>query len=99
MPSRLDRHPTEPSIPEHPANARLVPFATSEFPPPTAAGSMLKNRLFNDAVTVPEEPVSRVPVTVAEAFETKNKLPAKTATGAKENLQLRNVIRNLLANT
>jgi len=40
-------------------------------------------RLFSDTVTFPVEPVSNVLMTLAEAFETKSKPPARTATGAR----------------
>jgi len=52
-----------------------------------AAGSGLKTALFNDTVTVPDDPVSKVPITLAEALEANSKPPAAIATGAKDNLQ------------
>src|SRR5579864_2833797 len=96
-PSCVDKQPGEPSTPDaQPANVRLVPFATSEFPPPTAAGSGLNTMASSDSVTVPEDPVSKVCVTLAEAFETKSKPPARTAT--KANPHFRNISGNLVNN-
>jgi Amidohydrolase len=66
-----------------PIKLKLVPVVTSELQPfPSvvvqpkgkAAGSLLKIRLFSDSVAVPLEPVSRVLMTLAEAFETKSRL-------------------------
>jgi hypothetical protein len=75
-PSPVNKQPGEPSTPEQPAKLRPVPFVTFEFPPPMAAGSLLKMTLFSDTVTFDEDPVRRVPVTLAEAFETNSKPPA-----------------------
>src|SRR5437764_8291622 len=61
IPSVADRHPAEPSTPEQPVKLRLVPFATSEFPPPVAAGSILKNMWSRNTVTVPDDPEFKVP--------------------------------------
>src|SRR5579864_9329925 len=97
-PSCVDKQPGEPSTPDaQPANVRLVPFATSEFPPPTAAGSLLKMALFSDTVTVPDDPVSNVPIRLAEALETSSKPPATSVTGAKASRKFRNVIWNLFS--
>jgi hypothetical protein len=52
--------------------------------------------LLSDTVTVPVDPVSKVPLTVAEAFETRSKLPAKTTTGAKANRNFPYVISRFL---
>jgi hypothetical protein len=52
----------------------------------------LKIKLVSDAVTVPVDPVSRVLMTLADAFETKSKPPARTTAGAKANRKLRNTI-------
>jgi hypothetical protein len=71
-----------------PENPRVVPLVTSEFPPPVASASVLKKALSSVTVTVPAVPVPRVPTTVAEAFEAKNKPPARIATGAKANCTL-----------
>ncbi len=66
-----------------PIKLKLVPVVTSELQPfPSvvvqpkgkAAGSLLKIRLFSDSVAVPLDPVSRVLMTLAEAFETKSRL-------------------------
>jgi hypothetical protein len=72
------RHPALPNTPEQPAKLRVVPAATSEsqvadsgghkkFEPPIAAESLLKVIFSVVAVTVPEEPVKRVPWTPADA--------------------------------
>jgi len=63
-----------------PVKVKLVLVATSELHgprahTPTAEGSKLKTTLLSVAVTVPVDPVSNVPITVAEAFGTKSKLP------------------------
>jgi len=57
-----------------------------------AAASALKTALFNDTVTVPEDPVTKVPMMLAEASDTHSKPPAASATGAKANFQYPNVI-------
>jgi hypothetical protein len=51
-----------------------LPNVVVHVPEGNAAGSLLKMTLFSDAVTVPVDPVSKVLMTVAEAFETKSKL-------------------------
>ena len=76
-----------------PAKAKVVFVVTSELhpfksvvvhvPEGRAAGSLLKTTLAIVTVTVPVDPVSKVFMTLAEAFETKSKPPARTATGAK----------------
>jgi hypothetical protein len=97
-PSEADRHPGEPSTPDaQPANVRAVPLATSEFPPPTAAGSALKITLLSDTVTFPVDPVSIVPMILAEAFETKSKPPVRTTTGARYICKFPKVIWNLFS--
>jgi hypothetical protein len=54
-----------------------------QVPTGIAAGSLLNITLFSDTVTFPVDPVSKVFMTLAEAFETKSKPPDRTATGAK----------------
>jgi hypothetical protein len=82
-----------------PRNDKVVFVVTSELQPlPSvvvhvpegrAAGSLLKIRLCSDTVTVPVDPVSKVLMTLAEAFELKSKPPDRTATGAKASRNLR----------
>jgi len=60
-----------------------------------AAGSLLKISLVSDIVSVPVDPVSRVLMTLAEAFETKSKPPARTVARPQTNGNLRNAICNL----
>jgi hypothetical protein len=82
-PSPADRHPAVPSRPDaQPAKVKVVPVATSEFPPPMADGSLLNTRLLSDTVTVPVDPVRTVPTTLAEAFDAKSKPQAKSVAGA-----------------
>jgi len=80
MPSVLLKQPAVPSTPEQPAKARVVLVATSEsqaadmaghakFVPPSAAGSLLKMTSPMVAVTVPVEPVAKVPETDADAVD------------------------------
>jgi len=93
-----DKHPAEPRTPEQPAKARLVPFATSEFhggPAGLDEGSVLNITEVSDTVTVPADPVFKVLITLAEAFETKSKPPVRTATGASR--KFRKVIVTSLA--
>jgi len=88
-------------------NDKLVFVVTSELhplpsvvvhvPEGRAAGSLLKIRLFSDTVTVPVDPVSKVLMTLAEAFDTKSKPPDRTATGAKASRKFRKVIVTSLA--
>jgi hypothetical protein len=56
----------------------------------------LKITLLSDTVTFPVEPVSTVPMMLAEAFETKSKPPVRTATGAKY-IRIPKVIWNLFS--
>jgi hypothetical protein len=73
-----------PTVSGPPVKAKVVFVVTSELhplpsvvvqvPEGKAEGSLLKITLFRDAVTVPVDPVSRVLMTLAEAFETKSKL-------------------------
>src|SRR5450830_1542477 len=68
MPSEAERQPALPSTPDaQPANVRLVPVATSAFPPPTAEGSLLKPTLPSVTVIVPAEPVFKSPTAAADA--------------------------------
>jgi hypothetical protein len=99
MPSAADRHPGEPRTPDaQPVKTRFVPAATSEFPPPTAAGSGLKIKMLgSDIVTVPRDPVNKVLKVLAEAAGKKSKPPARTAAGAKAHRKFRKVMRNLPA--
>jgi hypothetical protein len=53
--------------------------------------------LFSDTVTFPEDPESKVLMTLAEAFDTKSKPPDRTATGAKASRKFRKVIVTSLA--
>ena len=74
-----------PTVSGPPTKDKVVFVATSELhplpsvvvhvPAGKAEGSLLKITLFRDAVTVPVDPLSSVPITVAEAFGTKSKLP------------------------
>jgi hypothetical protein len=84
-------------------NDKVVFVATSELHPlpsvvvhdnaGNAAGSLLKIVLLSENVTVPVDPVSTVPVTLAEAPETKRKLATTASTRANANHEeLRNVI-------
>jgi hypothetical protein len=100
IPSVADRHPGEPSTPEQPIKLRLVEFATSAFhggPGGVAEGSLLNMTEVSDTVTVPADPVFKVPMMLAEAVETKSKPPARTATGAKTSRKFPKVIVTSLA--
>jgi len=81
------------------ATSELHPFPSVvvHVPDGRAAGSLLKIRLFSDTVTVPVDPVSKVFMTLADAFETKSKPPDRTATGAKASRKFRKVIVPSLA--
>ena len=86
---------------------KLVFVATSELhplprvvvhvPKGKAAGSLLKMRLLSDTVTVPVDPVGKLLITLAEAFEPKNKPPDRTATETKASRRFRKVAVTSLA--
>jgi len=69
-----------------PVKLKEVPVVTSELHPlpkvvvhpAPGSGSLLKIRLGSDTVTVPVDPVSKVLMTLAEAFETNSKPPTRT---------------------
>ena len=81
------------------ATSELHPFASVvvHVPDGRAEGSLLKIRLFSDTVTVPVDPVSKVFITLADAFETISRPPDRTATGAKASRKFRKVIATSLA--
>jgi hypothetical protein len=75
------------------ATSELQPLPTVvvHVPEGSAAGSLLKMKLFSDIVAVPVDPVSKVLITLAEEFEPKNRPPHRTATGAKARRKFRKV--------
>jgi len=99
--SVADRHPGELSTPdEQPTKLRLVPFPTSAFhggPGGVDEGSRLNVTELIVTVTVPPDPVFKLPMMLAEAFETISKPPARTATGAKTSRKFPKVIVTSLA--
>jgi hypothetical protein len=72
-----------------------LPSVVVQVPKGKAAGSLLKIMLLSDIVAVPVDPESRVLMTLAEAFETKSKPPARTAARPQTNDNLWNAICNL----